>query len=48
MIFRKTDSTKRKKMVINKWGETGWVVVRCTTYWFLLLPIYTRDDEVFR
>lgn len=48
MIIRKTEGTKRKKMVVNKYGESDWVVVRRTTYWFLFLPIYIRDDEVFR
>lgn len=40
MIIRKTMHTKRKKIVVDRYGATEQRLFRVYTYWFLFIPFY--------
>lgn len=45
MIFRKTATVKRKKMITDRFdNRKQWVKIKVCTYWFLFIPVYTRED----
>lgn len=47
MIIRKTASVKRKKMITDRFDDkTQWTRVKVSTYWFLFIPVYTKEDAV--